>query len=207
MLVARLSTLSFIGVGLCRNAEWLDIATKFMITRFTAVADVQLWPRALHPFIHWFLPSCRNLRAEIKRARELVEPELEHQLRERENRASPSDQPFSALLWIDEQAKGAQYDATMAQLRLIFAAVHTTSDMLSKLIMNICKYPELIEALREEIISVMGMDGVTIASLKKLWLMDSVMKESQRLEPVSLCMAPLKGLIMTYLTYTDILTI
>ena len=52
-------------------------------------------------------------------------------------------------------------------------------------IINICERPELVKQLREEIITVIGEHGWRNASLHKLELMDSYLKEIQRLHPAN----------------------
>ncbi|KAF4225900.1 hypothetical protein CNMCM6805_005707 [Aspergillus fumigatiaffinis] len=181
-LIAQMTTRALLGPELCRNPEWLDIAKSFTTNRAIAVAAVQSWPSFLQPVIHWFLSPCRALRRQIQCARNILLPVLE-----RERRAYRSHQPtkreFSNLAFIDQYAKGARYDATMAQLRIIAVAFQTTSDLVEKVIARLCKHPELIQPLREEVVSVCGKNGLYSHSLRKLTLMESVMKECQRLEP------------------------
>jgi hypothetical protein len=52
-------------------------------------------------------------------------------------------------------------------------------------IINICDRPGLLQQLREEIIAVVGERGWKNASLHKLELMDSYIKEIQRLHPAN----------------------
>ncbi|KAF7591926.1 hypothetical protein BBP40_000897 [Aspergillus hancockii] len=204
-LIAQMTTRALLGPELCRNPEWLDIAKSFTTNRANAVAAVQSWPSFLQPVIHWFLPPCRALRRQIQCARNILLPVLA-----RERRAYRSDQPtkreFSNLAFIDQYAKGARYDATMAQLRIIAVAFQTTSDLVEKVIARLCKHPELIQPLREEVVSVSGKNDLHSHSLRKLTLMESVMKETQRLEPAVISTSPPNivtflpmGLLLTWL--------
>ncbi|KAM0213308.1 hypothetical protein ACHAQI_004351 [Fusarium lateritium] len=52
--------------------------------------------------------------------------------------------------------------------------------------LDIAMQPKLFDLLRQEIITVLGPNGLNKASLNNLKLMDSVMKESLRLSPVFL---------------------
>ncbi|KAG6141279.1 hypothetical protein E4U28_003122 [Claviceps purpurea] len=52
--------------------------------------------------------------------------------------------------------------------------------------LDIACNPELVEPLRKEIISVLGVAGWSKHSLYQLKLMDSVLKESQRLKPIAI---------------------
>jgi cytochrome P450 len=74
------------------------------------------------------------------------------------------------------------FDIVGAQLTLTFVAVHTTSNTLAHLLYDLIDNPELIPELRQEIIAVMEEDkGWQKTSLYKLKLLDSIMKESQRM--------------------------
>ncbi|KAI9370288.1 Fumitremorgin C monooxygenase [Aspergillus egyptiacus] len=187
-LVAQLTTRAFLGPELCRNSEWLDIAKDFTTTRAAAVAAIQSWPKFLQPVVHWFLPSCKVVRRQIHRAGKILLPLLERERRASGNwKVQPAKREFSNLAFIDQYAKGSRYDATMVQMRLIAVAFQTTSDMVEKVLARLCKHPELIPPLRDEVISVLGQNNALHhSSLPKLTLMESVMKESQRLEPAVL---------------------
>ncbi|KAJ5300310.1 uncharacterized protein N7443_005312 [Penicillium atrosanguineum] len=185
-LVAQLTTRALIGPELCRNPEWIDIAISFTIIRAIAVADIQSWPRILQPVVHWFLPTCKAVRRQIKRAQDILMPVLHHKKQSINTGDHSTEHEFSTLTFIDQYAQGSRYDATMAQLRLIAVSVLTTSDMVEKVLARFCEYPELIEPLRDEVILAFEKSGLNHNSLLKLTLMESVMKESQRLEPATL---------------------
>nr|L7WRY5.1 RecName: Full=Cytochrome P450 monooxygenase notH'; AltName: Full=Notoamide biosynthesis cluster protein H' [Aspergillus versicolor]AGC83579.1 P450 monooxygenase [Aspergillus versicolor] len=177
-LTAQVLSRAFVGPRLCRDTRWLEIATTYISNRLTAVVAVQKWGAVLHPIVHWFLPSCRRLRAQNKRARELLQPELD-----RIKESPLEDETFTSLAWIHGYGQGYIYDPGLAQLRLSAVANHTTSDMMTKTLIRICENPELIQPLREEAIEAVRGGGLRVAALQKMFLMESVMQESQRLEP------------------------
>ncbi|RAH47815.1 cytochrome P450 monooxygenase ftmG [Aspergillus brunneoviolaceus CBS 621.78] len=191
-LVAQMTTRALIGPELSRNPDWLEIAISFTTNRAIAVAAIQAWPRFLQPLAHWFLGPCQTVRRQIQRARGMLLPVL----REKAGRTNDDDpsasttahRDFSTLTFIDQFARGARYDATLAQLRLIAVSVLTTADLVEKVVARLVEHPELIPPLREEAISVLtaSPQGIHRSSLLKLTLMESVMKESQRLEPATL---------------------
>ncbi|KAI8239423.1 Cytochrome P450 monooxygenase eqxH [Colletotrichum sp. SAR 10_99] len=53
--------------------------------------------------------------------------------------------------------------------------------------MDLAQHPELFQPLREELVRVLGTEGLKKSALNNLKLMDSVLKESQRLKPALLC--------------------
>lgn len=62
-------------------------------------------------------------------------------------------------------------------------AIRTPTDLLHQTMTDIALQPELFEPLREEVIRVLGSHGLKKTSFYNLKLMDSVLKESQRLKP------------------------
>jgi cytochrome P450 len=65
-----------------------------------------------------------------------------------------------------------------------FAGIYATSDLLIGSLVDICRHQDLIEPLRQEIRTCISEGGWTPASLFKMKLLDSCMKETQRIKPV-----------------------
>ncbi|KAL3454183.1 cytochrome P450 [Aspergillus insuetus] len=188
LLIAQLTARIFIGEELCRDHAWIDNAIRYTAHRTAAIRELHAYGRLL-PLAHWFLPSCRALRACVRAARPLVERVLEAR-RAASGAAAEGEgegEGIDALSWIDGVAgeNGTKYDATLTQLRLAYAAVHTTSDMMTKVVAALCEHAELVQPLREEIVSVVSGHGWSEAALAKMVLLDSVLKETQRLEPLA----------------------
>ncbi|KAG6362549.1 hypothetical protein INS49_007641 [Diaporthe citri] len=74
----------------------------------------------------------------------------------------------------------------MVQLILSFLAIHTTTDLLTKTLVELAQHPEVMNDLREEISNRTGLDGLTKASLQGMKLLDSVIMESQRTKPTGI---------------------
>ncbi|KAL5339004.1 cytochrome P450 [Aspergillus crustosus] len=188
-LIAQLTARIFIGEELCRDRNWIQLAIDYTAHRTAAMKELHAYGRWI-PIVHWFLPSCRALRTAVRSARPLVGKVLEARRKETKQTQKPGKkqgESNDALSWIDGVAgeSGARYDPTLTQLRLAYAAVHTTSDMMMKVIVAICEHEELIQPLRDEIVAVVKEHGWTEAALAKMVLLDSVLKETQRLEPLA----------------------
>jgi len=129
------------------------------------------------------LPECCKLRTTLNQARRIPNPVSEKRW-ENNRQACKAGQRLSKVAdtigWMDEAAKGQPKGVATAQLGLSLAAIHTTTEMASGLISDLCANPEYFEALRNEVISVLGDKGWSKRALHDLKLMDSVMKESQR---------------------------
>lgn len=185
-IVARLSSRVFLGPEICRNPAWLRITVDYTVSSFAAATTLRLWPNLLRPVVHWFLPSCRRIRAQLREAREIITPVIEKRraLTRRSKDKGDTRQETDAIAWMEDIAKGRPYDPAVAQLSFSLAAIHTTSDMLTQVIFDLCGKEDLVRSLRDEVISVLSTDGWKKSSLYKLKLMDSVLKESQRLKPL-----------------------
>ncbi|KAI9375670.1 cytochrome P450 [Aspergillus egyptiacus] len=188
-LVARLSSKVFLGDKLCRNPDWLRITIAYTVDSFLAAQDLRLWPVFLRRLVSGFLPSYRKLQAELDEARSIIIPVLEQRKAEKQAAIARGENPKKyndAMEWMEQCAKGRPYDAAVVQLSLSLAAIHTTSDMLTQVLYDICCEDGLVDELRREIMEVVQAEGWKKTTLYKLKLMDSVLKESQRLKPTGI---------------------
>ena len=142
-----------------------------------AARALRRWPQSLVSIVHWFLPETRKIRAQVKRAREILEPVVEKRRRDSSKAAKTAD----AIAWFDELANGRPVDNAANQLGLALAAIHTTTELITHTMYVLIEHPEYIERLRGEIRVTLGEGGWKKSSLYNLKLMDSVLKESQRL--------------------------
>jgi cytochrome P450 len=184
-VVARLSSRVFVGAELCRDPSWLKISAEYTVYAMQAIREMRSWNPAARLIVHWFLPSCRKLRSMVKEARKIVNGVLE---KRRADQAAgvTSLEHNDALKWFEDQAKGRPYDPTVLQISLVFVSAHTTTDLLTQVLFDLAQHPELIEPLRKEAISILREDGWKGLSQHSLKLLDSVIKETQRLKPIGI---------------------
>ncbi|WQF84790.1 Putative cytochrome P450 [Colletotrichum destructivum] len=200
-LISRISSKAFLGGDpLCQDEEWLKITTTYAGTVNKAAVMLRLWPRPLRSLVHWLLPSCREARTQVRLARRLFEPMVE---RRRQAKAENPDVQFDDTVeWAEKAAKGLPYDASAVQLLFSMAAMHTTTDLLTQVILDLAAHPEVIEPLRQEIGTVLREEGGwTKAALHKMKLLDSVLKECQRMKPAAI--SGLRGVLNADVTLSD----
>ncbi|KAF4776176.1 cytochrome p450 monooxygenase [Colletotrichum scovillei] len=177
-LAARLSAKILLGGRLCRDKEWITVSINFTGVILRAGRALRAWPVLLRPLVHRFVPTLNYLRSQITQARRIMEPELAARRLAR----GEKERPMDSLSWIDDVRRGRKFDVVAGQLFLTFAAIHTTSSVVTAILYDLLAYPEYFTLLREEIVKVFTEDGGwSKNSLFKLKLMDSCMKESQRL--------------------------
>nr|AWM98774.1 steroid 11-alpha-hydroxylase [Aspergillus ochraceus] len=203
-LVAQLSSKVFLGDRICRDPNWLRITVDYTVDSFMAAQSLRMWPRLLRPLVARLLPSCRKIQTELQDARNIINPVLAEREAEKAAAAQQGLTPkryTDAMEWMEQCAKGRPYDAGAAQLSFSLAAIHTTSDMITQVLYDLCGKDELVEALREEARTVIQADGWQKTTLYKLKLMDSMLKESQRLKPTSV--VSMRRLAMKTVTLSD----
>ncbi|KAF3023107.1 hypothetical protein E8E14_013516 [Neopestalotiopsis sp. 37M] len=182
-VITRMSSRIFVGDTLCRDQEWLDLVVKYGFASAHAAEQLRVLPSALRPFAVRLLPSCVELRAQVDQAEKYVA----RVLAARES-SSSGVQYMDAIAGFKEIAKSKSYDAGASQLMLSVVAIMTTADLVTGVMTDLLEHPDMIEPLRNEISAVIGTEGLNKASLSKLELVDSVLKESQRLKPAQIAL-------------------
>ncbi|GIJ83279.1 hypothetical protein Asppvi_002098 [Aspergillus pseudoviridinutans] len=186
-IVARLSSKVLLGDELCHDARWLKLTAQYTTVAFQAAQYLRIFPYYSRYFIHWLLPGCWSARAQVKEARSIIGPVLKQ--RRRQNAALQAQgkklvEYNDSIEWFEQAAKGTYYDPAISQLMMSFSSIHTSADLITQTIFDLAEHLEMIAPLRKEILAVLGEHGWTKIALYKLKLMDSVVKETQRLKPV-----------------------
>jgi cytochrome P450 monooxygenase-2 len=187
-IIARMSSRVFLGHELCRQEDWLHIMKNYTVDLFAAVPALQKYPVGLRRHIAWLFPECRRVRDHYWKARAVIEPVIAK--REETRRAAlAAGQPVpyfnDALDWIEQESKerGCDYDVATFQLTMSTVAIQTTTDLVQQVIVDLIQHPEAMQPVRDEIAHVLRTDGWKKSSLYNMKLLDSVIKESQRLKP------------------------
>ena len=185
MIVARASSRMFGGVALSRHKAWLKATLDFASDGFIGAQKIKKYPHYLRPLASYFVPELWGIKRHYKATRDAILPIL--QSRQHQH---AEDKPSDFLQWMTDDAKGeeeAHEFIADIQLKMSFAALHTSAATPMQLIYDLCSMPEYIDGLREEIESVLAtrspIDRQTLSQLPKL---DSFMKESQRFNPLLL---------------------
>lgn len=183
-LVARMSSRTFLGKPLCRNKQWLDVTSQYSIGVFLASRELRAVPVFARRVMQYFMPSCTKVREQYRIAKDLITTEVHRRTEAAQQALAEGRKPAKtsdAIGWMVELSKGKNYDLVAGQLSLSVAAIQTTNEAMSQLLVDICEHTEIIQPLREEVISVLREHGWTKVALHQMKLLDSVLKESQRL--------------------------
>lgn len=185
--VARISSRVFLGKELCRDKRWLEISKTYAIDVFIVSSIMRACPSMLRPLVYWLIPQGRSIRKAVRDTHSIIDPEMQRRKGAidealRDGRKLPNT--ADSLGWMYEGSKGdPNVNYAAGQLAMNLAAIHTTTETTCTALLDICEYPGLADRLRQEIVQVISEFGWTKTSLYKLRLMDSFLKESQRLNP------------------------
>ncbi|KAF1962456.1 cytochrome P450 [Byssothecium circinans] len=173
------------------NEEWLSVVKNYASLFFTASSELRKIPWILRPLAHWLVPSCRALRNERANARRILKPYIDQRqrLKDEARVAQTSPPEFEdAIEWAETEARnnGSKYDPATFQLTLSLLAIHTTYDLLEMCMIDLANSPDCVGDLRKEIVSVLRKEGWRKHALYNMKLLDSAIKESQRLKPGSI---------------------
>ena len=185
VFVARMSSIVFMGEELCRDEEWIKASSEWIKEAFRLRDIIGAYPRWLRPIIHWFMPSCWRLRGMLRRTQDVLNPHIHRREKVKADAAAEGRviKYNDCIEWFAKEYQG-NYDPAIEQMTLTLVANHTTSDLTQQTMLDIAARPYLFEPLREEVVRVLGTEGLKKTSLYKLKLMDSVLKETQRMKPV-----------------------
>ncbi|KAF4556517.1 Cytochrome P450-like protein 93 [Elsinoe fawcettii] len=182
-VVARVSSRMFGGPELAENDEWVQASIQFAFDGFIGAQAIKKVPYFLRPIAQYFIPALRNITKHHRSAEKAAVPLLTR-------REVNDEKALDLLYWMAQDAKADEQDKKFLAsilLKVSFAAIHTSAAAPSQLVYDLCAMPEYIEPLRREVESVLGSDGkVDKRGFNSMVKLDSIMKESQRHNPLLL---------------------
>lgn len=181
-IVARGASSVFVGPEKSDDIEWLDLVQNYTLTFFTSVGDLHAYPPWSRSIVQWFLPNPTTCRKLVARARVIMNGVLQQREKDVARAAAEGRTPpqyNDALAWT--QAVGAKAEAGDIQLSLAMAGLFTTSEAFRQTLIEIARNPDIAKAVEKEATEQIRTHGVTLAALSNMVLLDSVMKEAQRI--------------------------
>lgn len=182
-IVARVSSRMFGGPTLSENKEWVQASIDFAVDGFIGAQKLKKIPSLFRSLAAPFMSEIRKIDGHYRAAEKAAIPLINERRR-------TGDKASDLLYWMDEQAEGPETDPKFLAsilLKVSFAAIHTSAAAPSQLIFDLCEHPEYIPLLREEYENVLDRDGrINKQGFLQMPKLDSIMKESQRFNPLLL---------------------
>ncbi|KAJ7254606.1 cytochrome P450 [Mycena rebaudengoi] len=181
-VVARTSNRLFVGLPLCRNQKYLDLAIDYTIAIFARGTIISLLPNILKPILG---PIISTRKSTCRRALRYLGPMLNERLaKEAELGGDWEGKPNDFVSWLLEKAEGSERTPPALAVRIMatnMAAIHTSSMALTHALYDLTTYPEHILPMREEAERVTREEGWTKPALNSMHKIDSFLRESQRM--------------------------
>lgn len=197
-VISRLTSRVWVGKDLARNDDWHTVNLKTTEQIFMTALILKGLPSVLHPVVTPLLPMRRKLKKCIAEVHSYLIPEIEKRIRtwqtDGEKKEGGGEKPEDVLQWMLEAAEGEEKDPVNLATRYVYAVIgslFTVSAGLVDCMYDLTANPEYLEPLRQEVEQVLAEDGGWAkGTAAKLVMMDSFMKESQRLNTPSPSMFP-----------------
>lgn len=180
-----------------KNKEWISLISEMTPRFFRTARDLRvLYSSRWDWLAPWFHTGTKAVWATRKNIPRLLSPIYAERLARRiSSKDSANEQRNDALQWLlNAHKKQTGTDMTLEgmtneQLFLAMVSIQTTSYTATNIVYDLLAYPEYIEELRTEIEQVWAQHGQwTKKSLAQLTKLECFMKESQRINPISLGM-------------------
>ncbi|TDZ14777.1 Cytochrome P450 monooygenase 1 [Colletotrichum orbiculare MAFF 240422] len=184
-LIARVASRQFAGEELCRNEDWLRVSVDYTRDIFIASVVLRMMPPLLRPALHWILPPCRAIRREMLQARKIIKAVLERRRAEQTALAGSGEKKVydDVLEWSEQRSRGGEHDPAATLIALSILALHTTTDLICRVLLDLSERPGLVDELRREMVRCLSENGWSKKALHDMKLLDSVIKESLRMDP------------------------
>lgn len=187
-IITRVSSRVFVGKTICRNQQWTEASIQYTLDAFIGSAKLKQWSLPFRPFVALFLPETRRLRKFHALAQKLLVPTIRERYRLQQD---PSyKKPTDMIQWIMDQSDKETVTPSpevQAELQMLIgmAGIHTTTLTATHALLDLASKPEYLQPLRDEASAItQNANGrPQKKDLANLPLMDSFLKESQRLSP------------------------
>ena len=194
-LVARVSNRILLGDPDCYDEDWAQASMAFAENVTLTMMILRLFPPILRPFIALITPSAWKVQENLRKAKRILAPIIEER-RRAEKDSLDYQKPDDFLQWMMDGANEEEsHPDKLAHRQLIvfLGAAHTTTMAGAHVIYDLCAMPSYVEPLRAEISALLKEEGGWSPAMpNKMRKMDSFLRESQRVNPPSLCELSLK---------------
>ncbi|KAJ5130342.1 Cytochrome P450 [Penicillium bovifimosum] len=202
-IVARSGSFSMVGSRLSQDDEYLEAIKNHILGMIVTTRVQFLLPDWLKQYIGgitgrlatlgtgWDMHASRKilLKHFNARAEEYHAEIFSKDDPARESKLEETEAPEEIFRWLYEgcvlRGKWKYTEVIGEMLLLQFAFIYTTSYGLYGALAELARRPEYIQPLREEINTVFSKEGPTVAACDGMVMMDSFLKECQRLHPPS----------------------
>jgi len=188
-LVSQIIARIFLGPELCYNPEWHAVVLSYAQAGHAASQRVR---DEYHPWLRWtakyFDKDVKSIYAARRKGEKLLEPLIDARIADDRDRADGQGSEFNdGVRWLIEACRAENKPIKAGEIMqdeifIVAASVESTSMTTLSILFDLIDRPESLAEIRDEISQVYAEYGSwTRQALGALRIMDSFMKESQRL--------------------------
>ncbi|THH28887.1 hypothetical protein EUX98_g5314 [Antrodiella citrinella] len=187
-IISRTSNRVFVGLPLCRDPEFLEIAVAVTLDIAESRFVINLFPPVLKPLIAKFV---NKVPSRLRKAYAKMGPMVEARRRRAEECKSTNEswdeKPNDFLMWLVDEAieNGCTNESTVLYMLLMeFVALHTVAMNFTHALFYLAANSSLATPMRQEVEAVLEEEGGDLGSrtaVSKLRHIDSFLRESQRM--------------------------
>jgi len=186
-VICRTSSRIFVGTPLCLNRDYQKIALNYAVNVMKLAYILSVFPKLLKPIIARMFS---NIPSQVRQTMRFIEPMVNERFEKMDELGEAwEDPPNDLLMWLMNEAKGVERSLEGLARRLLFvnfASIHTTALVLTQVLCRLLSNPEYIEPLRREAEDAIAEEGWTKAGIDKLRKLDSFLRETQRIDSLTL---------------------
>ncbi|KXN88011.1 Ent-kaurene oxidase, partial [Leucoagaricus sp. SymC.cos] len=179
-IISRISARFFAGPKLSSNKTYTGIMQSYAFHLIKGGFFISLFPSFLKAFVG---RAIFDSQGRIRKVENFLRPILNERLEKGidENCDAESNDMITWLWNGSPEAQQNLHDIAIRMIYLNVAAIHTTANLLTHVLLSLAAYTSYIEPLREEISSAVEREGWTKSAIEQMRKLDSFVKESQRL--------------------------
>jgi cytochrome P450 len=202
-IISRVALRIMVGLPHCRNETMVSITESHTICIFGVTLVLRRFPPILHPLVALLIPYRWKIWRNIRETKRITQTILDEYLAAEasEDKSEISTEPKTLLKWMINNAKPHQkslHSLVSTQLAVTVAAVYTSSQVTSHLLVFLAQNPQYITELRKEIAE--STDDITNIDPSKLHKLEACLSETLRINP------PQTSKLLTYLLQINSLT-
>ncbi|KAI1423459.1 cytochrome P450 [Xylaria sp. FL1777] len=202
-ITAGISSRVFIGFPACRHPKWIETSIGYTRDVFRVSTALQAYPEFVRPLVVRWLDCTKQLDERLRTAELFLNPIFAGRLTERLQKQTNDKANHDLIQWMVDACCGEDSDPSVLTRKIMFltlAAIHTTTMSVTHAIFDLCAMPYYIEHLRQEISEVTSKHGWSLLAINDFKLLDSFVKESQRVNHPGLLSFNRKVLKTLYLS-------
>ncbi|KAL4886235.1 cytochrome P450 [Aspergillus karnatakaensis] len=191
-LITRSTSRIIVGKTLCRDEVWLNTITEYSEQLGMTLVTLRPLPLFLRPFVASVLPSVKYLKKTLDDLKDQLFVPIILARREAEAKNPNLTKPDDFIQWMMDTAdndfdRDPENIAYGVMAIMAIAITHTTTMLITQGLYDLMMHPEYIGPLKREIKQTLknGWVNATVRDFTSQRLLDSFLRESQRLNPSS----------------------